>query len=312
MTTASNRPAIHIEHLSKTFGRLKAVDDLSFSVGAGEVFGFVGPNGAGKTTTIRMLAGLMRPDAGKIQTAGSEVDDRRSMAGRIGLVPERSGFYGWMTALEYLAFFGSLYGLEGNELGARCDDLLRTVDLQARRDSVISTFSHGMRQRLSLARALVNRPAVLLMDEPAVGLDPQGQYDFKQLVLKLSREGITILISSHQLHELVEICSRLAVIKKGRLVAEGTLEELRANAGAPEAYRISMAAPCEMLRDAPFAESIRDCTELASTSRFVVDGDVGLANRLVDYLRARQIEVSELAEDKDVEAMFLRLIETAP
>lgn len=218
--------AISAENLTKSYDGKLAVDGLNLSVKKGEFFGFLGPNGAGKTTTIRMLSGILRPDHGSVTIEDRPVDDKRSVAGIIGVVPESRGFYDWMTAVEYLGFFADLYGIKDDKK-ERVSALLSEVGLMRRRHSRIGTFSRGMRQRLGLARALINRPRILFLDEPTLGLDPQGQEDMHRLLNGLNAEGVTIFFSSHLLNEVSDLCSRVAIINNGSLVAAGTLEELR-------------------------------------------------------------------------------------
>lgn len=216
------------ENLTKLFGNKKAVDALTLHIKEGEFFGFLGPNGAGKTTTIRILTGILKPDKGKIVIDKHILSEEKEKVSQIiGVVPESRGFYDWMTAIEYLSFFGSLYGIKEDKLEKYTGSLLLKVDLSEQRHSKIGTFSFGMRQRLALARALINKPKILFLDEPTLGLDPKGQEDIKKLLKKLNREGVTILLASHLLNEVSNLCSRIGIINKGKLVAEGTMNELR-------------------------------------------------------------------------------------
>lgn len=217
--------SIKTENLSKLYGKTRAVDNLTLRVATGDFFGFLGPNGAGKTTTIRILTGILKQDEGKAIIDGEQIGDieKRKM---IGVMPESRGFYEWMTAGEYLTFFAELY--EDKEAVKTVKEKLSLVGLSAKENVKISTFSRGMKQRLGLARAIINNPKVLFLDEPTLGLDPQGQEDIKILLKKINNEGTTIFLSSHLLNEVAELCSRMAIINQGRLMAEGTLEELRA------------------------------------------------------------------------------------
>ncbi|MCL4400223.1 ABC transporter ATP-binding protein [Patescibacteria group bacterium] len=219
--------AISAEHLEKSYGGQRAVDGLTLHVKKGEFFGFLGPNGAGKTTTIRMITGILRPDHGAITIDGNPSSNRRVVTNIIGVVPESRGFYDWMTAEEYLGFFADLYGIKGEEKAKRLEALLLEVGLTKRKDSRIGTYSRGMRQRLGLARALVNNPRILFLDEPTLGLDPQGQEDVQLLLKGLNASGVTIFFSSHLLNEVSNLCSRIGIINYGKLIAEGTISELR-------------------------------------------------------------------------------------
>lgn len=216
---------ITAENLTKSYGHTKAVDGLALQIRKGEFFGFLGPNGAGKTTTIRMLTGIIQPDGGKIIIDGHPSSEKESIAGAIGVVPESRGFYDWMTAAEYLGFFANLYGIKEPE--KRINDLLSEVDLLKRKRSRIGTYSRGMRQRLGLARALINNPRILFLDEPTLGLDPQGQEDIQRLLKKLNVGGVTIFLSSHLLNEVSDLCSRIGIINNGKMITEGTIDEIR-------------------------------------------------------------------------------------
>jgi len=216
---------ISANNLTKTYGSIKAVDSLSLEIAEGEFFGFLGPNGAGKTTTIRMLTGIIEPDNGKITIAGNAYPNLKPILNMIGVVPESRGFYDWMTAKEYLLFFANLYGISNPN--KKIDELLEKVNLSDRKNSTIGTYSRGMKQRLGLARALVNDPKILFLDEPTLGLDPQGQEEIQNLLKQLNKQGVTIFFSSHQLNEVSNLCSRVAIINKGRMVAQGTIAELQ-------------------------------------------------------------------------------------
>jgi len=217
---------IAITHLSKSYGKTRAVVDLNLSINKGEFIGFLGPNGAGKTTTIRMITGILKPDGGSITVAGLDGHDRINTARILGVVPESRGFYDWMTAREYLLFFANLYGLEKAAASQRITHLLSQVDLSRNKQKKIGAYSRGMKQRLGLARALINNPQILILDEPTLGLDPQGQEDIENLLKELNSRGVTIFYSSHLLHEVSNLCSRIAIINQGRLIAQGTIQEL--------------------------------------------------------------------------------------
>ncbi len=210
-------PIINAANISKSYGSMIAVDHLNLKVFRGEFFGFLGPNGAGKTTSIRILTGIITPDSGTVSMGDTNT--------HIGVLSESRGFYEWMTGEEYLRFFADLYGVVNRN--DKVKKLLSEVGLTARKDSPIATYSRGMKQRLGLARTLVNDPKIIFLDEPTLGLDPQGQEDIHQLLKKLNAQGVTIFYSSHVLQEVSQLCSRIAIINKGRLVAEGTLDELR-------------------------------------------------------------------------------------
>jgi ABC-2 type transport system ATP-binding protein len=217
---------ISIKAVSKSYGSTKAVDNLTLAVKKGEFFGFLGPNGAGKTTTIRVLTGIIQPDTGSISIAGFTNQQKDKTSRLFGVVPESRGFYDWMNALEYLSFFADLYEIPKHRIKEKIAQLLEQVDLLKSKYKRIGAYSRGMRQRLGLARALINNPRLLILDEPTLGLDPQGQQDIQKLLKQLNNNGVTIFYSSHLLQEVSELCSKIAIINQGKLVAQGTQAEL--------------------------------------------------------------------------------------
>jgi ABC-2 type transport system ATP-binding protein len=225
-------PIISAEGLTKRYGSTEALSGLSFEVTEGDVFGFIGANGAGKTTTLRILAGLSRPDAGWAQVDGVDVvGGLSSLHAVIGYMPDFFGVYDSMTAAEYLAFYASCYRLPKHLVDRVVNDLLELVALTAKRDAQVDSLSRGMKQRLCLARALVHDPKVLLLDEPASGLDPRARTEMRELVSVLREMGKTIVLSSHILPELAEMCSSFGVIHEGRMVASGTADAILAAVG---------------------------------------------------------------------------------
>lgn len=220
------------KNLNKSYGSIQAVENLTLEIVQGEFLGFLGPNGAGKTTTIRMLTGVIPPDSGEITVAGLSSDRKTDIARSIGVVPESRGFYDWMTAEEYLIFFARLYGVA--DYKTTTNNLLDQMHLSDRKNSKIGTYSRGMKQRLALARALINNPKILFLDEPTLGLDPQGQEDIQNFLQNLNRQGVTILFSSHLLPEVSALCSRIIIINHGRLIASGTISELQQQAHSQE------------------------------------------------------------------------------
>jgi ABC-2 type transport system ATP-binding protein len=228
---------ISTQDLTKKFGSFRGVDHLSIAVDGGEVFGFLGPNGAGKTTTIRMLCGLIRPTSGSAKIAGFDVVKESLKIRRIiGLLPESGGFYNWMNAEEYLLHFAALYKIKDGR--ARTRELLEKVGLHSKSFVPIGYYSRGMKQKLALARALINQPRILFLDEPTLGLDPKGQQDIRKMLLDLHEKGVTLFLSSHVLTEVSAICNRVAIVNQGSLVAQGTIEELRKLAGDSRALMV--------------------------------------------------------------------------
>jgi ABC-2 type transport system ATP-binding protein len=225
---ASLSPTIQANGLTKQFGKLQAVRDLTMQVGAGEVFGFLGPNGAGKTTTIRMLTGLVRPTSGSARVAGYDVArEPREVKRRVGYLAETPYLYGKLSGREFLAFMGGLYEVPPSLARQRSERLLSLFELADKADELVESYSHGMRQKLALAGALLHEPPVLFLDEPTSGLDPRSARLVKDLLVALVERGHTVFLSTHVLEIAEHLCHRVGIIDHGQLVATGTLDELR-------------------------------------------------------------------------------------
>ncbi len=255
---------IEIQNLSKKFGSLTAVDGLTLSIAEGEVFGLLGPNGAGKTTTIRMLAGLISKTSGAATVAGCRVGDpdtARTLRGLVGLMPEEAGLYLDLSAARTLDFYGRLYQVPAAARAERTERLLTMLGLWDRRDARVRTFSKGMKQRLTIARALIHDPAVLFLDEPTANLDPEGAKTVRDFLLQLKREQRTILLNTHQLAEAERMCDRVGIMHT-RLIAVGTPDGLRGSAGGP-ASRHATAVQLAVVTDAIVAAA----RAAASTAR---------------------------------------------
>jgi sodium transport system ATP-binding protein len=223
---------IRIEHLHKHFGPVTAVDDVSFVAPDGAVTGLLGPNGAGKTTTLRMLYGLMRPDAGRIEVDGADalLDPQRAQA-RLGVLPDVSGLYPRLTAREHIHYYGELQGLSGQALRARADELLHLLDMTAIADRRAAGFSHGERTKVALARALVHDPQNVLLDEPTNGLDVMATRAVREIIRRLRGDGRTVVFSSHVMQEVSALCDTIIVMARGRIVASGSPDALREQTG---------------------------------------------------------------------------------
>ncbi len=224
--------AIHTEKLQKRFGSVKALNGLTLTVDYGTVFGFLGPNGAGKTTTIRMLTGLSHPSGGKAWVAGMDIRQSAKVANRIGYLPEEPAFYNWMTPVEYLDHIGRIFGLKSNERNQRSNELLEKVDLAGVKKRRIGGFSRGMRQRLGLAQAMLNKPEVLFLDEPVSALDPAGRKEVLEMITGL-RGQCAVFMSTHILADVERICDSVGIINKGRLIVEARQDELMSRYSVP-------------------------------------------------------------------------------
>jgi ABC-2 type transport system ATP-binding protein len=223
---------IAVEHLVKRYGTFTAVDGVSLEVAPGQIHGFLGPNGAGKTTTIRMIAGLLKPTAGRILVNGHDlaVDPERAKAS-LGFIPDRPFIYDKLTAGEFLRFHAGLYGLDGPAVAPRVTEMLELFELGRWEHELVESFSHGMKQRLVMSAAFLHRPQAVLVDEPMVGLDPRGARLIKQVFRTMASRGVAILMSTHTLEVAQEMCDLISIILKGRIIAHGTVDEVRAMAG---------------------------------------------------------------------------------
>jgi ABC-2 type transport system ATP-binding protein len=231
---------IQVERLRKSFGSLVAVDDVSFTVAEGEIFGLLGPNGAGKTTAINMICGILKPDGGRVLIGGKDIWlEARTVKQGLAVVPQEIAVYEDLNARDNLNFWGSLYGLSGSQLRSRVDETLTRVGLSDRAADKVKSFSGGMKRRLNLCMGLLHRPRVLLLDEPTVGIDPQARLNILDVVREVASTGTTVLYTTHYMDEAQELCDRIAIIDHGRILTVGTLDELTRLAGEAEVLRLS-------------------------------------------------------------------------
>src|ERR1700739_310111 len=233
--------AIWTEKLTRRFGALTAVDNVDLRVAAGQFFGFLGPNGAGKSTTIKMLTGLLAPTSGRMQLLGLDfashtIDVKR----QIGVVPEGMGLFERLTGAEYLHFVGSMYGLDHATTLQRTQELLEFMQLADRPKSMIADYSHGMQKKLALAAAVIHGPRILFLDEPFEGVVALAAGALKELLARMTERGVTIFLTSHVLEIVERLCSHVAIIKKGQLVARGSIEELRAGTSSEEGRQTTL------------------------------------------------------------------------
>ncbi|MFN7706668.1 MAG: ABC transporter ATP-binding protein, partial [bacterium] len=220
-------PVVDIKNLTKRYGEFTALDDLTMHVDSGQILGFIGPNGAGKTTTIKILVGMSLPTSGTAKIAGIDCSSGASQIKRlVGYMPDRFGSYDNMRVTAYLDFFAAAYGIPYRQRKQRIEEVLETTSAQYMRDRYVESLSHGMQQRIGIARVLIHDPKVLILDEPANGLDPQARIEMRELLLKLAASGKTLRVTSHILPELARICSTVAIITGGKLRAFGTLDQV--------------------------------------------------------------------------------------
>ncbi|MCZ7663228.1 MAG: ABC transporter ATP-binding protein [Thermoleophilia bacterium] len=299
---AGRRVVLSTHQLTKDFKGLRAVDHLDLSVCEGDVFGFLGPNGAGKTTTIRMILGLIYPTEGYAQILDHRVPDQRLDALRhVGGFVDVPAFYNSMSARRNLRMLGRMSG-EVSE--ARIDEVLDMVGLSERGDSRVGSYSHGMRQRLGIAQALIHRPALVILDEPTSGLDPQGMKDVRELVRELGRQGTTVFLSSHLLHEVEQVCNRAVIMNKGRIVVQGPVSELRPARMWVKVLTGDQPRAAEVLRRLLGPGDVTDGGEYLR----VAAGD-GLVPEMVRRLVAAGIDVRAVvpAVEQGLEDFFLEL-----
>ncbi|SCL76022.1 putative ABC transporter ATP-binding protein YbhF [Methanoculleus chikugoensis] len=295
---------IRTESLTKVYNGNPAVDGLDLEVGEGEIFGFLGPNGAGKSTTILMLTGMIEPTGGRCFVDGIEVaKDPLNVKKIIGYLPEDVGFYGNMTGEQNLDYFARFYGMDAKTRKERIAELLELVHLDGVAQKA-GEYSRGMKQRLGLAQALINDPKVLFLDEPTANLDPEGVREYRELVTHLAGEGKTIFVSSHILSEVREVCRTVGLLAKGRLVAQGTLEEV-ARALAPsdgDAVRIVI----ETREHLPAIDDPAIISVEGNANRAVVRAKADIRDRLSAALFEQGVHVREMRlEEPEIEDVFM-------
>src|SRR5262249_5610738 len=301
---------IEIVGVTKQYGRFTAVSDLNLRIGGGEVFGFIGPKGAGKTTTMKMLATLMRPTVGRMTIGGYDVGQHpREVRRLIGYMPDSFGVYEDLLVWEYLDYFAALYEIERAGRHKAIDDVLELTDLGAKRDAQVMSLSRGMKQRLCLAKTLLHDPEVLLLDEPASGLDPHARIEIRELIRELCRMGKTILVSSHILTELADFCTSIGIIEAGQLLTSGRIDEITA--------RLSSNVMLEIRVKGDAAPAMDALQERGDIGRITSDGLAIHAeytgapddlDEVLTYLVGRGIRLLGFSETKaDLEDIFLKI-----
>lgn len=260
------RAAVAVQGLVKRFGALTAVQDVSFSVQPGEIFSLLGPNGAGKSTTISILSGLIRPDAGDALLMGRSIlREPQEAKACLGVTPQEIALYPDLTARENLLFWGKLYGLRGRRLAKRVDEVLEIIGLVERQKDRVGTFSGGMKRRVNIGVALLHEPAVLILDEPTVGIDPQSRRHILENVKELNRQGMTVLYTTHYMEEAAELSDRIAIMDQGKIIAGGSHDELIQMVG--ERTRIDLGLNVEARQVLPLWQTLEGVVQAAVAAR---------------------------------------------
>lgn len=291
---------IKIQHISKRYRTVQALQDLSLEVPQGSVYGLIGPNGAGKTTLLRILGALIPPSAGQVWFDNEEVSQvPAKIQRRVGYMPDFFGVYPDLTATEYLDFYAGIHGIPHKKRARAVADLLELVDLTSKRDALVETLSRGMKQRLCLARALVHDPDVLLLDEPASGLDPRARVELRELLRTLQGMGKTILISSHILLELAQMCTDVAIMQAGHLIIAGGVEQVSRHLDGRRQLEIRVLERCaeaqELLKNMPEISNVMDGNDDRELIHAEFTGDNRALHRILAALMAQEIPVVSFA-----------------
>ena len=300
---------ISVKELTKTYGGRKALDRVSFEVPRGEIFGFVGPNGAGKTTTIRILAALLEPTNGQALIDGADVTRQPDLVHeRLGYMPDFFGVYDQLTVSEYLSFYAACYRQPKQRRQKIVDDLLELVGLPERRQQAVDTLSRGLKQRLCLARALVHDPAVLLLDEPASGLDPRARVEMREILKTLQGMGKTIVISSHILPELTELCTMVGIIDQGKIRATGPVQDVIRRLTSGRRLRINVLGQREeAIKLLTSMAAVREVQAVEGAIEAQFEGDESAAAAILQAMIGAGVKVSGFSQlDSDLEDAFLK------
>lgn len=301
---------IQIKDLVKRYSDLLAVDNVSLTVEEGEIFGLLGPNGAGKTTLLNTIQSLTKVDAGEIKVFGKEIKNgEQEVKQEMGIVPQDIAIYEDLTAYENAAFFGRLYGLKGALLKERVEEALNFTGLWEKRKDFPKKFSGGMKRRLNIACAIVHQPKLIIMDEPTVGIDPQSRKHILESVKELNKRGATIVYTSHYMEEVEEICSRIAIMDNGRVIAKGTKEELKALISFEERIAVEVSSVNHTLVDnIKQVNGVKDCIVKEKTLTIISQKDSKNLSRIIESISEGDSEILSLnIERPTLEGVFLTL-----
>lgn len=303
---------LEIKNLYKRYGKFTAVNGLNLDVQEGEIFGFVGPNGAGKTTTMKIICGLLDATSGEVYVDGVDaIRDSRKLKENIGYMPDFFGVYDNLKVNEYLEFYASIYNINGKERQKVCDDLLELVDLSNKREAYVDSLSRGMKQRLCLARSLVHNPKLLVLDEPASGMDPRARFEMKEILRTLKDMKKTIIISSHILPELAELCTTIGIIEKGQMIIQGTVDEIMQQVYKNKSIKIKVTAKQEeavmILKEFPQIDGITTGENIIEA---YFSGNDEEMSTILTALVTKKIPVVTFAQlDGNLEDVFMKVTE---
>ncbi len=315
MVQTATEPMIKVRNVSKRYRNVNALSDFTLDVPKGAIYGLIGPNGAGKTTLLRILAALLSPSAGQVWFENAEISASPGVIQRkVGYMPDFFGVYSDLTSVEYLEFYAGIHGIPRQKRAQIVTDLLELVDLSSKRDALVETLSRGMKQRLCLARALVHDPEVLLLDEPASGLDPRARVELRELLRTLQGMGKTVIISSHILLELAEMCTDVAIVQGGRLIVAGNVEQVsrRLNGGRQLEIRVldRVSDVIEALKEQPDMSNIITSDGTLIQADFV--GDDRALHRTLAELITRGLPIISFAPRSSggrLEEVFMSITE---
>ncbi len=309
---------LEIQGLTKKYGKFLALDNLNLHIEKGEIFGFVGPNGAGKTTTMRITCGLLKATSGTVYVDGvNALTNPDDIKRKVGYVPDFFGVYDNLKVMEYMEFYGSMYGMDKADVDEIADGLLELVNLSDKKDVFVDTLSRGMKQRLCVARALIHNPDLLVLDEPNSGLDPRARFEMKEVLKNLGAMGKTIIISSHILPELAEMCTSIGIMEKGHLIASGKVDEImqKTKGSQPIHLRVVLSSDEEeeaqresltrLLKEQPHVEKV---TQTEDELLISFNGNDEDAATLLKSLVDTNIRISNFYREKeDLESLFLEI-----
>lgn len=297
-----------IYELCKKYGKFTALDSLSMNISENSIFGFVGPNGAGKTTTMKIMAGLLKADSGSIFVNGEDIlKNMKSIRDKIGYMPDFFGVYDDLKVTEYMDFYAGTYYIPYSQRAELIDSLLEVVDLSNKKDAYVDALSRGMKQRLCLARSLIHDPELLILDEPASGLDPRARVEMKEILKRLREMGKTIIVSSHILPELAEMCSEIGIIDQGKLVTQGSVHDIMNRMHKNRIIRVKTSAPPELLiRLLKEQATVKEITENTDNVEFAFEGKRDDLTSILRNIVMNGIPVYSFSENEgNLEEIFM-------